>query len=317
MKNLLRFLTKSDKRSILKKKQRGKGRSQMSTTRQEDSEKRAQQQSPRRRRRRRRRPIWRAPLVAALLVLALVLLLQGDVFQAVTGLFWETGSGGVDSSLSQTEGERSETVSAEEPNGPDGVANTPNGQGSGLVVCIDPGHGGNDKGCIYQGAYESDQNLELALAVRDAMVRRGIQVVMTRTDDTYVALEERANIANQAGADFFLSLHRNSLETGQASGIEIWHSSRAGSDTIAYAQCVEQHLIAAGVSKSRGCRGGSQTDPNEDYAVCRLTTMPAVLVEMGFMTDETDNRLFETNMEAYAEAFADAVLESWAAGQAG
>jgi N-acetylmuramoyl-L-alanine amidase len=187
--------------------------------------------------------------------------------------------------------------------------------GGQLIVCIDAGHGGNDPGCVAGDTYESHQTLELALAMRDAMEAQGITVVMTREDDTYVALEERANIANQAGADYFISIHRNTLVGGGAQGVEIWHSCHAGSDTLRFASLVEDRLVEAGISKDRGCRGGSQGDANEDYIVCRETAMPAVLVEMGFMSDETDNNLFYANQTAYAEAFANAVLDAWQEGQ--
>ena len=70
----------------------------------------------------------------------------------------------------------------------------------------------------------------------------------------------------------------------------------------------EEELIAAGVSQSRGCHSGSQSDPAQDYAVCRLSRMPAVLIEMGFITSEEDNRLFEKNQSAYAQAITEAVL---------
>ncbi len=183
--------------------------------------------------------------------------------------------------------------------------------GAGMVVCLDPGHGGYDEGCSNGELKESEQTLALALAVRDAMEKRGITVVMTRADDTYVALDERAAIANEAGADYFISIHRNAVESGDASGIELWTSSSGSEVTYALAEALEQQLVDAGVSQSRGCRSGSQGDTSEDYAVCRLTQMPAVLIEMGFITSDEDNSLFEENQSAYAKAITKAVLEIW------
>lgn len=185
------------------------------------------------------------------------------------------------------------------------------GSGTGMVVCLDPGHGGYDEGCSNGELKESEQTLELALAVRNAMEKQGIKVVMTREDDTYIALDERAAIANRAGADYFLSIHRNSLASGDASGIELWTSSAGSETTYALSAALERQLIHAGVSQSRGCHSGSQSDSTEDYAVCRLTQMPAVLLEMGFITSEEDNQLFESNQTAYAKAITDAVLEIW------
>ncbi len=181
-----------------------------------------------------------------------------------------------------------------------------------LIVCIDPGHGGSDQGTSYQGRLESEDNLALALAVREAMEAQGITVVMTREDDTYISRADRAAIANNAGADFSLSLHRNASADGSGSGIEIWYSTAASAATVTWAARVEDALVAAGVSGSRGCHSGSQTNPYEDYDVCRLTRMPALLVEMGFLQNEEDNRLFDSQMEDYAEALTDAVLAVWA-----
>ncbi|MCD7920730.1 MAG: N-acetylmuramoyl-L-alanine amidase [Clostridiales bacterium] len=189
---------------------------------------------------------------------------------------------------------------------------SPTADSGSFVVCIDPGHGGSDQGASYQGRLESEDNLALALAVREAMEAQGITVVMTREDDTYVSRAERAAIANDAGADFFLSLHRNASSDGSGSGIEIWYSTAASATTVDWAAQVEDALAAAGVSGSRGCHSGSQTNPNEDYDVCRLTKMPALIVEMGFLQNEEDNRLFDSRMEDYAEALTDAVLAVWA-----
>lgn len=177
-----------------------------------------------------------------------------------------------------------------------------------IVVCLDPGHGGKDPGThAPDGTLEKDDVLRLALAVRDAMEEQGIEVIMTRDDDTFVELEQRPAIANEANADYFISFHRNSAEM-DANGVEIWYSASAGDATAALAKRVEEGLTAAGVSRDRGANAGSQSGSG-DYAVCRLSEMPAVLIEMGFMNNEEDNRLFNENMDAYADALAQAVLE--------
>lgn len=180
------------------------------------------------------------------------------------------------------------------------------------LVCIDPGHGGTDRGSTSGGRDEANDNLAMALALREELLRRGIGVAMTRTSDVSVALKNRPAIANSVDADYFISLHRNAVESGSAQGIEVWHSRRAGAHTLSFADHVENALLDAGVTKSRGCRGGSAGNPNQDYAVCRLTEMPAVLVELGFLTDWEDNQLFDEHQADYASALADAVEEAWA-----
>lgn len=187
----------------------------------------------------------------------------------------------------------------------------------GVTVCLDAGHGGYDTGCTVDELKESEQNLSLALAVQQEMERRGITVILTRSDDTYISLEERAELANSAGADYFISLHRNSAAAAEASGIEIWYSSAASETTKVLAAEAEAALVEAGVSNDRGAHSGSQSDPNEDYAVCRLTQMPAILIEMGFMTSSEDNGLFLSNQQVYAKALADAVVSCWEQSQSG
>ena len=78
-----------------------------------------------------------------------------------------------------------------------------------LIVCVDAGHGGKDNGSDYKGRYEKDDNLKLAQAVAAYLADKNVKVVMTRSDDTFLRLSERCGIANQSGADYMLSLHRN------------------------------------------------------------------------------------------------------------
>ncbi|MFR2466197.1 MAG: N-acetylmuramoyl-L-alanine amidase family protein, partial [Clostridia bacterium] len=81
-------------------------------------------------------------------------------------------------------------------------------------LVIDPGHGGNDGGNDQGEVKESVLNLEIALKLRNALREKApeIQVIMTREDDTYVSLEERAKLANELQADFFISIHCNSFQ---------------------------------------------------------------------------------------------------------
>lgn len=173
------------------------------------------------------------------------------------------------------------------------------------VVCIDPGHGGNDQGTAWEGRLEKDDNLKAALALRDALEERNIYPVLTRQEDTSLTLEERVTLAQQEQADFYISLHRNAAEVA-ANGIEVWVAENCSATSLDLAQRVEQGLLEAGVQNSRGVRYGSQSGSG-DYYVLSHTTMPAILVELGFIQDAEDNRLLDRNLDQYAEAIADAV----------
>ena len=80
-------------------------------------------------------------------------------------------------------------------------------------MMLDSGHGGSDPGAVYRGRREKDDTLRLTLAVGEILQENGIEVLYTRTTDVYLSPYERAVEANQAGVDFFLSIHRNSYPT--------------------------------------------------------------------------------------------------------
>ena len=79
-------------------------------------------------------------------------------------------------------------------------------------IAIDAGHGGADPGAVYQGRQEKDDNLKLALAVGERLQNSGLDVYYTRTEDIYQTPYQKAMAANESGADFLVSLHRNSSE---------------------------------------------------------------------------------------------------------
>lgn len=179
----------------------------------------------------------------------------------------------------------------------------------GTLVCIDAGHGGKDNGAHQGERLEKDDNLTLALAVRDACEAKGMSVVLTREDDTFLTLQERCDVANTAGADLFVSLHRNSAEKGDPKGVEIWTASKGSGKQMA--QAILDRLAAVGISENRGVQQGtSDSGDRADYYVNKHTKMPACLVEMGFITNDADNELLDAHLQEYAEAIADGIAEA-------
>ena len=88
-------------------------------------------------------------------------------------------------------------------------------------IVIDSGHGGSDPGATYNGRQEKDDNLRLAMAVGNILSQNGVDVAYTRTSDMYQTPFEKAQIANEADGDFFISFHRNSSpRANQYSGVE-------------------------------------------------------------------------------------------------
>ena len=175
-----------------------------------------------------------------------------------------------------------------------------------FTVCIDAGHGGSDPGASGLDRTEKDDTLAAALALQQAMEARNITVVMTRSDDTTLTLQERVARAEAANANLFLSLHRNAAETGN--GVEVWIAQQCSATSQSLADKIHTNLVTVGMQNDRGIRNGTQSG-NGDYYVLSHTTMPAVLIELGFMQDKEDNKLFDKHLTDYADAITNAVVD--------
>jgi len=172
------------------------------------------------------------------------------------------------------------------------------------TIVLDPGHGGYDSGAVNGNRYEKNDNLRMGLAVRDRLMRLGQQrVIMTRSTDTYVDLLERSRIANNANADIFVSLHRNSFTNPASHGWENFVQIGSPARSWQYAQNVLNECVSVGVQSNRGVK-------QENYSVLRFTAAPAQLLEMGFITNTIDNIMFDENFNGYADAIARGILIS-------
>lgn len=183
-------------------------------------------------------------------------------------------------------------------------------------VCIDPGHGGEDDGaCFYAEdgetvlRKEKDDTMRLSMAIRDYLKSKGVSVVMSREEDVMLDLKDICYIANDNRADLFVSIHRNSLAY-EMCGFEVWaHSSQPEPDTK-LATNIMTALEEVGITESRGVQFGYTGMPNENYYVNADTVMPSCLVEMGFITDQRDNEIFDKNFDAYVKAIGDAIIKT-------
>ncbi|MDR3216550.1 MAG: N-acetylmuramoyl-L-alanine amidase [Clostridiaceae bacterium] len=171
------------------------------------------------------------------------------------------------------------------------------------TIVIDAGHGGYDYGAVSGGRYEKDDNLRLARLVAENLRAAGERVIMTRNSDTFVPLLERSAISNNAGADLFVSLHRNASENAAASGIETYVYPAAGQTTRMYAEIVNDSMAAVGALPDRGIKEGN-------FSVLRNTRAPAMLIELGFLTNQHDNAVFDENIEQYAAAISNGILRA-------
>ncbi|ALS27829.1 cell wall hydrolase/autolysin [Paenibacillus sp. 32O-W] len=146
-------------------------------------------------------------------------------------------------------------------------------------VVIDAGHGGHDPGAkSVLGYNEKELNLKIALKLYELLKKEpAIEPYLTRKDDTFVALDDRAKFANDLKADIFISIHGNSF-TPSATGTETYYNR---SDSKQLAEILHQHVLKATGFKDRGVKTAG-------YVVIKKTTMPAVLVETGFLSNKDD-----------------------------
>lgn len=173
-------------------------------------------------------------------------------------------------------------LNAESPND---TSTQPGNDGKKLVV-LDAGHGAKDSGAVgVTGKYEKNFNLAIVLKTAELLKKEdNIDVVLTRSDDTFLELKERAAIANNLNADIFISVHANSSASSSASGTETYYQREASK---ALANVMHKYLVKATGLSDRGVRYGN-------FHVIRETKMPAVLLEVGYLSNKKDESLLFT-----------------------
>ncbi len=176
------------------------------------------------------------------------------------------------------------------------------------TVVLDPGHGGHDKGQVSRYGAEKDFALDVARKLRPILQAKGLRVVMTREGDYFVPLEVRAKIANSARNSIFVSIHFNATNddpnatgfeifsftprgapstsdgTVAASSVNMQPGSSADAQSLALSVCIYHSLLGQLREYDRGIKRAR-------FAVLRLTKVPAVLIEGGFLTERGESKL--------------------------
>jgi N-acetylmuramoyl-L-alanine amidase len=174
---------------------------------------------------------------------------------------------------------------------------------SGCVV-IDAGHGGQDPGATScTGYYEKTVNLQVAAKVGRLLRQRGLKVVMTRESDYFIELEERAATANRNGAGLFVSIHSDSMENSSKRGFTIYIARSSSWEARRAATAIAREMAKTGLD-NQGIR-------QADYKVLIYTEGPAVLVELGYLSNYQEAGLLRDS------AFQDRLAEAIANGIAG
>ena len=198
------------------------------------------------------------------------------------------GEGGL-AGAAQSKGEDEESLS--EPKEP--------------TVVVDAGHGGNDGGTYSGKIIEKDITLAVAKKMKKLLEEHDINVIMTRETDEYMELEERTQISNENDTDLFISVHCNYYEGGsEVKGIECYY---AENDEISKEVA---EIIMKNINKISGLRNRGAKE--EDYFVTEFNDAPAVLVEMGFLSNPTEckNLADSDYQQSLAEELVEGILQS-------
>lgn len=158
---------------------------------------------------------------------------------------------------------------------------------SGKTIVVDAGHGGVDPGTRGPYVVEKEVCLDLARRLERVLKSNGARVIMTRTDDTLTPLRRRPEIAMEAKADAFISIHCNYAPSSHH-GVEIWHR-RADSESRRFASSVYRSYLRATGFPARGVKSESQAREG-GLAVLKHNTVPCALLELGFVNDPQEGK---------------------------
>lgn len=221
---------------------------------------------------------------------------------------------------------------------------SPQGSGRQTVFMIDAGHGGKDPGAIgFGGLKEKELNLDIAKRVSVGFVKAGIKVIMTRSTDEFVSLEERTALASRPEVELFISLHANANSNRGARGVEVYYAGLLNKEDLKDPQrrinlrkacekmsvradardvkaIVDDMLYASKLGLSPGLADAVASGFGNDtgarirgskiarFFVLRNTLVPAILIETGFLTNPREARLLKDN--AYRQKIADAIVKN-------
>jgi len=164
---------------------------------------------------------------------------------------------------------------------------------------FDYGHGGRDSGAILGNRKESNDVLSIGKEIAVEMRRHGVKVDETRTNDSTLSLRDRSSFENKKDYDYFVSFHRNAFNK-KVHGVETFTYSHSSKKANELATKVQNNLVKLGFT-NRGTK-------EANFHVLRETKSPAILVEMGFIDNAEDNKLFDSKRNEIVKAITQAIL---------
>lgn len=172
------------------------------------------------------------------------------------------------------------------------------------TIAIDAGHGGKDPGAISPYGYEEKTvNLDVALQIAQMLRDRGMKVIMTRDNDKFIELEERASIANRNKADIFVSIHADSCARSSKDGFTVYVERSSSSTSTSLANAINRRMAQTGTN-GNGVR-------KADYRVLTHATCPAVLIELGYLSNYWEAKQLKNKdkQKQLAQAITDGIID--------
>jgi N-acetylmuramoyl-L-alanine amidase len=165
------------------------------------------------------------------------------------------------------------------------------------TVVIDPGHGGHDKGCQWGRVYEKHLCLDTSLRLENTLKRKGYRTAVLRRSDYFISLPQRVSMASKYRNAIFVSVHYNFTWRQEACGLETFYSSAQSKSLATY---VQSNMLRRVRATNRGVKFAR-------YYVIRNATMPAILVECGFVSNRAERDKMRKSW--YRQAIADGIAD--------
>lgn len=172
-----------------------------------------------------------------------------------------------------------------------------------IKILIDPGHGGNDTGSKgFSGSLEKDISLEIAKKVAGKLSQyKDLEVILTRSEDTNISLEERTSMANSQNIDLVVSIHQNAQSgSSSAHGTETYYPQNGINDSDKLAKSIQDTICLYLNTKNRGIYPSN-------VGILKGTDMPSALVEVGFLTNEKDEKNLKS--QSYQNKMAEGIAQ--------
>lgn len=171
-----------------------------------------------------------------------------------------------------------------------------------MLILFDYGHGGKDPGATYKGRQEANDVLLLRQAIAKQLRAAGLQIDETRTTNTTLSLQQRIEIERKKKYDLFISFHRNAFKPETANGAEVFvfNFANSASKSKPLADKIQRALVNVGF-KDRGVK-------EANFYVLKNTRAPALLLEVGFIDNSIDNKLFDEKFDSIVDVITQAIM---------